>query len=380
MSRYYSDSDDASYAFGRQPDSIRASGWQSPLPTVNETPLSSSVTRIIVEPPFGSKKCDYTIDKSEPGRLIVTARRRQIFSSDYLSLNNKNNIAIQTFTIPSDADVDRLQSHIERSTNRLIIEIPRTRPANINTYTASPDILKSSGGVSKLIQRKNMDNNRKVEYRIDCHGYTADELEVFIEGRDLIVQGKTKRSTSSDSAQQRSSKQFSRKISLPNTVDLSKVISYLENGELRIEAPLKREIYYDDEEIYSPKLTSTAVSRRMVGGYNRVQSPIPGNHRRHYRRRERISRAQPTSTIRRVRSVDALNYPLYRSPRDFDVEDDDEDNRYRRTVNYERYRSNRNNIEQQPIYRSVYEPPSNLVTTRTTYHTYPRDNDVYFKY
>ena len=155
MSRYYSDSDDEYANHRRRSDSVRASGWQSPLPTstTNTTPSSSSsVTRIVVESPFGSKKCDYSIDKSQRGRLVITARRRQTASSDnHSSRNNKNHVAIQTFTIPSDADVDRLQSHVERDTNRLIIEIPRQqRPSSraqrssyINTSNASSRLLRS---------------------------------------------------------------------------------------------------------------------------------------------------------------------------------------------------------------------------------------------
>jgi HSP20 family molecular chaperone IbpA len=374
MSRYYSDSDDV------YDNNVHASGWQTPLPTINET-TSSSVTRIIVECPFGLKKCDYTIDKSQRGRLIITARRRHIFSSDYFSLNNKNNIAIQTFTIPYDSDVDRLQSHIERNTNRLIIEIPRLHSSFINTYIRSPDILISSkGGASRLTHdyRKNLDNNQKFKYRIDCQGYTADELNVFIQDQDLIVHGKTKRTTSSDPTQHHVSKEFSRKIILPNTVDLSKVISYLKNGELRIEAPLKHGIYHSDEEILSPKLPTT------VGEYERIQSPIPGNHRRHYRRRERISRLRPLDALQRVRSAEGVRYPLYRSPRDIDDDDDEDDsreNRYRRIVNYERYTTNRNDTEQQqPLNRSIYSPPNNVVTTKTTYRKYPMNNDMYFNY
>jgi HSP20 family molecular chaperone IbpA len=396
MNRYYSDSDDAYFASRQPSDSIRASGWQTPLPSLDEPPSSSSVTRIVVECPFGSKKCDYKIDKSQRGRLIVTARRRRIFSSDYLSLNNnKNNTAIQTFTIPYDADVDRLQSHVERYTNRLIIEIPRTYSSYIdkkNTYIRSPDLFKSSTGASRLIghdqkySRKDFDDNRKLEYRVDCQGYTADELDVSIQGRDLIVEGRSKRSTSADPTQQHLSKQLSQKISLPHTVDLSKVISYFENGELRIEAPLKRGIYHSDEEILSPERTSTAMVSRRVGGYNRVQSPISGNHRRHYRRRERVSRhhQQPSSAVQRVRSVESLYHPSYRSPRDFDDDDDDDDDdnhRYRRRVNYEHHSTNRHDSEQQPLYRSIYEPGHNGVTTRTTtYRTYPVDNEVYYRY
>lgn len=394
MSRYYSDSDNAYYASRQQQsNNIRASGWQSPLPSINETG-SSSVSRIVVECPFGSKKCDYTIDKSQPGRLIVTARRRQTFPS-----NNPNNIAVQTFAIPYDADVDRLQSYIEKNTNRLIIEVPRSRTPyisnNKNTYVRSPDMLTSSsrGNASRFVRenrqytKKNIDNNKKVEYRIDCRDYRADELDVFIEGRDVTVQGKTKQAKSSDPRRQQQyiAKQFTRKIALPNTVDLSKVESYFENGELRIEAPLKREVY-DNGEIHPRKVASSAaISNRTDGRYERVKSSIPENHRRHYRRRERVSRLQPSGAIQRARSAEVLRYPLYKPPRDLDDDDDNDDNDseengYRRTVNYERrYTINQNDIEQQPIYRSAYSP-TNIVRTKTTYRDDPVDNDIYYKY
>src|SRR5437763_1064978 len=101
MNRYYSNSYDEYATNRRRPDSVHASGWQSPLPTsstnIPSRSPSSSVIRIVVEPPFGFKKCDYNIDKSQRGRLIITARRRQILSSDYRLSNNKNHTAIQTF-------------------------------------------------------------------------------------------------------------------------------------------------------------------------------------------------------------------------------------------------------------------------------------------
>ncbi|CAF1348538.1 unnamed protein product [Rotaria sordida] len=438
MSRYYSDSDNEYINHRRRPDSVRASGWQTPLPTstTNIIPSSSSsslsVTRIVVESPFGSKKYDYTIDKSQHGRLIITARRRQTLSSDHRSSSNKNRIAIQTFTIPHDADVDHLQSYIEHDTNRLIIEIPRQkrthsrtpRSSQINTSHASsrlihsPDIermLTSPTGGPQLIRddrkshRKNSGNNRKLEYRIDCHGYTADELEVYIQGRDLIVQGKTHKSTSPDPTQQRVSKKFSRKITLPHTVDLTKVVSYLEHGELRIEAPLKRGVYYNDEEIIIPgpppsSITSNRPISTLISNIDdRVRSPSPYN-RHHYRQNERMSRRrdyersnnrQLSNPKRRVRSVEALRYPLYRSPREIDEDDEDEDdtkeqeNRHRQTLNYERRSNDRKDIEQkqqqQPIYRSMYSPTPNRVTKTTTttlgrHHNYPSndDNDLRF--
>jgi len=386
MSRYYSDLDNTYYTSRQQSDNVRASGWQSPLPTTNVT-YSSPLLRIAVECPFGSKKCDYTIDKSQLGRLIVAARRRHTFKSAYLSLNPKDNIITQTFTIPFDVDVERLQSHIERVTNRLIIEIPRTQSSYINTRNTynnlihSPDILTSpiDDDDPKYI-RKNLNNNQKLEYRIDCRGYTSDELDVFIQGRDLIVQGKTKRAISSDPTQQHISKHLSRKIPLPNTVDLSKIVSYFEDGELRIEAKFKSGMYYNDRKIYLPEGTPIAVSNRTGGQLNRIQSPVPSTHQHHYRRRQRVSRhraydhgddPRPSSPMQRARSADSFLYPSTRLSRDFDDEDEDEDdarqNQTRRTVNYQRYITNRNDTDQQPVYRSVYSPTNNVFTTRTAY-------------
>ena len=394
MNRYYSDSDDAYLASREYSDNIRGSGWQTPLPALDEPPItslsSSAVTRIIVESPFGLKKCDYTIDKSQRGRLIVTARRRRTFSSN----NNKNDIAVQTYTIPYDADVDRLQSHVEQHRNRLIIEIPRAHSSYVDTkktYVRSPDFIKSSSskGVSRLVgqnySRKNFDDSRKLEYRIDCQGLAADELDVFIQDRDLIVEGKNKRPTSTDPTQQHTSKHFSQKMSLPNTVDLSKVISYFENGELRVEAPLKRGVYYSNEDILLPEQTSTAMVSRRAGGYTRVQSPISGNRRRHYRKRERIGRHyQPSSAMQRVRSAESLYHPLYGSRYfDYDDDDDDDDNRqYRRRVNYEHYSTNRHDSEQQPQYKSIYEPGyrNGYSTRTTTYRTYPTESEIYYRY
>ncbi|CAF1139766.1 unnamed protein product [Rotaria sordida] len=384
MSRYYSDSDDTHYVSRRQLDNVHASGWQSPLPTTDVTP--SSVARIVVECPFGSKKCDYTIDKSQRGRLIVTARRRHKFKYDNLLSNNKDNIAIQTFTIPYDADVDHLTTYIEQYTNRLIIEIPRLS-----------DILTSSTGTSQLIfndtksSRKSLGNNQKLEYLIDCHGYTADELDVFIQNQNLIVQGKTKRARSTDPTQEHISKKFSRKISLPNTVDLPKVISYLENGQLRIEAPLKRESYYNDNGHLLSRLPTTTIPNRTIIKHNRIQSPISNNYPYHYRPHEHVNRhhrrrydyddiPRPTSSMQRIYSAENLHYPLYRSWRDLDNDGDDEDdsrqNRYRQIVNNERYITNRNGTKQQPTYKSTYLPTNNVVRTTTTHRYYPTDENV----
>jgi hypothetical protein len=426
MNRQYSDSDDDYNSRRQRSDSIRGSGWQSPLPTSRNltSPIpSSSVTRIVVESPFGSKKCDYSIDKSQRGRLVITARRRPSSS------NHKNHVAVQTFTIPLDADVDRLQSHVERDSNRLIIEIPRQHRRSSRTQHTSntkstnpgprllrsPDVermLTSPTGAPHLIRddtnsnRRNSGSNKKLEYRIDCHGYTADELEVFIQGRDLMVQGKTNSSTSSDPTQQRISKKFSRKITLPNTVDLSKVVSYLEHGELRIEAPLKRGVFHSDEEIIIPGPPPPSTSNRTAAALisnleNRVRSPSPQN-RTHYRRNERYSRRRDydrpnhrraSSPIRRVRSVDSQRYPLYTPSRDLDEADDDDDdskdreNRRNRTAIYARHSTDQKSTEKP---RSIYSPTNVMKTARTTTTTttatanrpsnYPSDDDDNLKF
>ena len=254
--------------------------------------------------------------------------------------------------------------------------------------------------IQNLVEKLLVGGSRKLEYRIDCRGYTADELEVFIQGRDLIVQGKTNTSTSPDPTQQRVSKKFSRKITLPNTVDLPKVVSYLEHGELRIEAPLKRGVYYPDEEIIipgpPPPSTSNRTTAAMISNLeNRVRSPSPQN-RPHYRRNERASRRRDydrsnnrrlSSPIRRVRSVEGLRYPLYVSPRELDGDDEDEmiiiqknkKSTRRRTVNYERHSVDRKETEQQPTYRSVYSPTNIITTAKTStitrHHNYPSDDD-----
>ncbi|CAF1617599.1 unnamed protein product [Rotaria magnacalcarata] len=428
MSRYYSDSDNEYINHCQRSNNIRGSGWQSPLPTLTKTgdiPSSSSSTSIIpivVESPFGLKKYDYSIDTSQHGRLIITAYRRQISSSDYRSTNNKNHIAIQTFTIPSNADVDHLQSHIERDTNRLIIEIPCQKRTHIRTPRAS-NVNNASHAISRLLRSPDIEhmltsptnapqlirddqkssgkissNNRKLEYRIDCRGYTTDELEVFIQGRNLIVQGKTNRPTSPDPTRQCVSKKFSRKITLPNTVDITKVVSYLEHGELRIEAPLKRGVYYNDEEIIIPgpppqPTTSSSLTANLPNATstlnfeNRVRSPSP-YYRHRNRRNERMSRRrdynrsnsrQLLNPTRRVRSVDALRYPLYRSPRELDEDDSQEqDNRRRQTVKYERHNTaDQKELDQQPIYRSVHSPAT---ASMSHHHNYPLDDENYLKF
>jgi hypothetical protein len=251
--------------------------------------------------------------------------------------------------------------------------------------------------------RKHSGTNKKLEYRIDCHGYTADELEVFIQGRDLIVQGKTNTSISSDPTQQRVSKKFSRKITLPNTVDLSKVVSYLEHGELRIEAPLKRGVYHSDEEIIipGPPPPSTSTSNRTTTALisnleNRVRSPSPPppSSRRHYRRNEHFSRRRDydrpnnrrisSPVRRRVRSVESHHYPSYISTRDLDEDDyeDDEDdtkdreNRHQRTSIYGRSNNNKKETER---LRSVYSPTNIITSTRTStinrHGNYPSDDE-----
>lgn len=440
MSRYHSDSDGGYSNHRRQSGSTHGSGWQSPLPTTMSngsisSPLTSSVTRIVVESPFGSNKCDYSIDKSQRGRLVVTARRPRTHSSSRRSSNDKNHLAVQTFTIPLDADVDRLQSHVERNTNRLIIEIPRQqqqqqqqrtsyRPSRssytnsgaiVSNLIRSPDVermLTSPTGGPQLVRddknfgKRNSGGNRKLEYRIDCTGYVADELEVFIQGRDLMVHGRTRTSTSGAPGPKRVSKKFTRKISLPSTVDLPGVVSYLEHGELRVEAPLKRGVYYSDEEIIipgppPPSTSNRATSALITNLEKRVRSPPPptpiassSSNRHHYRRNDRTGRQRDydrsdrrhaASPARRVRSVEALRYPLYVSPRELDEDDEREgevnsrDSRTRRHQNGDQQRQfvRRKEIKSQPVYRSIYTPTNHLVTTSTTsrQQNYNSDDD-----
>jgi HSP20 family molecular chaperone IbpA len=438
MSRYYSDSDDDYSNHRRHSESTRASGWQSPpVISSNKIPSQSSSsspnTRIIVDSPFGSNKCDYSIDKSQPGRIIVTARRLRTDSSKHRSSRDKDHVAVQRFDIPLDADVDYLQSHVERHTNRLIIDIPHqqrasSRPSR-SSYTnsssmarnliRSPDVermLTSPTGGPQLVRetktsgKQNSGSGRKLEYRVDCHGYAADELEVFIQHRDLIVQGQTRKSSSGDPKQQRVSKKFTRKITLPNTVDLPGVLSYLENGELRVEAPLKRGVYYSDEEIIIPGPPPSSINNRATAALitnleKRVRSPplapsSSSNSRHHYRRNERTGRRrdynrddrrQVSSPTRRVRSVDGLRYPLYVSPRELDEDEyeannvDARDSRHQANGNSERQFTHRKQTEFKPTYRSIYSPTKNLVSTNTTstktrQQNYPSDDDSYLRF
>lgn len=428
MSRYYSDSDDDYALRRRRSGSIQGSGWQSPLPTLTNMtspPNESSVTRIVVEPPFGSKRCDYSIDKSQRGRLIITARRRYTSTGDHRLSNNKNHLAVQTFTIPVDADVDRLQSHVERDTNRLIIEIPRhhhRRTSRTQQFSShlhsgnhgsrllrSPEVermLTSPVGGPNIIRdvmRTNLrstssGSSKKLEYRFDCHGYTSDELEVFIQGRDLIVQGKTKSSNNpSDPTHQRVSKKFSRKITLPHSVDLARVVSYLEHGELRIEAPLKRGAYHSDEEIIIPgPPPPTSRSHRKAGTLisnleTRLRSPSPTT-RTHYRRNERHGRRRDydrsthrrsSNPVHRVRSAENLRYPLYVSARDMDDDGDDDDDskerdsRRQRTAVFGRSATDRKEPEQTTV---VYSPTPVVTSTRSHNMTYPSDDDNNLKF
>ena len=268
MTRYVSNLDHLYDSTGQYRSNILSgSGWQSSASGGVQPNLSSaSLTRLVVDSPFGRKKCDYTIDKSQLGRLIITARRRASFASDYLSLKNKNQFATQIFTIPSDADVNRLRSYIEPLTYRLIIEIPRT----LSTYQ------------KRYVPNENPIRSSTMDYRIDCHGYSPDDLDVYLQGRELMVEGRTSRGSAS--------KRFSRKLTLPTTVDLSRVSSYFENGELRVQAPL------------------------------RLRSPPPSNSRQYYRHH---SRHRTTTPMRRVRSMESVSYPM-RDVYNDDGDDDDD--------------------------------------------------------
>lgn len=432
MNRYRSDSDDEFTNHRRQRDSIVTTGWRSPSPTaakhLGPSLSSSSPTRIVVESPFGGKKCDYSIDKSQRGLLLVSARAQPSSSSDPRSSTGKKQVAVQRFPVPYDADVDRLQSHVERGTNRLIIEIPRMqgRPSSRAQHTPyasasnsktrllrSPDVermLTSPTGGPQLVHdstaagKSSAGGSRKLEYRIDCHGYMADELEVFIQGRDLIAQGQTSASKSSDPTQQRVSKKFTRKITLPSSVDLPRVVSYLENGELRVEAPLKRGAHYNDEEIIIPGPPPTSTSSRTTAALlsnleNRTMTPTVYS-RPHYRRNERISRRRDydrsnarrvSSPTRRVRSTEGLQYPLYVSPRELDEAEENGNERHnresrrRRSTDYQRRTVDRHAEQRSPqrtVYRATYTPLPNQITTSTVTRrqTYNSDDDNYLKF
>ncbi|UJR21658.1 hypothetical protein I4U23_024735 [Adineta vaga] len=344
MNRYSTDGNNVYYTSRQQSSGIRASGWQSPTPNVyKSTSAFVPFIRLVVDCPFGFKKCDYTIDKSQRGRLTIAARRRHRFKSDYLLSKNPNQITYQTFIIPLDADVNQLQSHIERSTNRLIIEIPRLSPRN--TYVQSnqsPTVAQEIYDDKKYSQRY-VNNNQRVEYRIDCHGYTADQLNVFVQGRDLIVQGKTIRSSSSDPTQPHTSQKFSRKIPLTNAIDSSQVVSYFENGDLIIQAPLK------------PNICSCSIINT-----NKFTQQQQQQH--YHRRPERSNRRQSPSPIQREHSAESLAHPSYRLSRDFD------ENRSRRPVIQERHFDNSRSD-------SLHQPTRRTVTTRTTYRTSAIDND-----
>lgn len=383
MHRHDSDSDNDYYDSRKRSDGVRASGWQSPIPTNDEVASSSSgIIRLVIDCPFGSKKCDYGIDKSQRGRLIVTARRRHIFKLDPISPDNPDNVVVQTFTIPYDADVDRLQSHVEHDKNRLIIEIPRLSSSYMNTTQTSSRFYPQSRNNSQIIvddmksssNRNYYGDNQKLEYFVDCNGYRADELDVSIEDHDLIVHGKTRRdaSPSSKPTRRHVSKEFTRKIILPNTVDLSKVISYLDNGQLRIEAPLKHDGYYMNDNTYFPQPVSTIMPQRTVVGYDRVQSP--NRHRRHYRRHERTTRHRDLdrslSPTNRIYSHEDVRYPVYRSLRDLDNEDYIRRNQNSRMGNYEHYVTNGNGTRLEPAWTYSYAPLNNTVRTIRTHRYY----------
>ena len=97
MNRYYSDSDDEYPNQRRRSDSVMKTDRQpSSRKKLSPTSSSSSVTRIVVESPFGSKKCDYSIDKSQRGILIVNARRRSSLPSDQRPSTNKKQVAVRS--------------------------------------------------------------------------------------------------------------------------------------------------------------------------------------------------------------------------------------------------------------------------------------------
>ena len=366
MARFYSDPDDIPYVSKHeQSNYFVGTGWQSPVPkTIDENSPSSSIIRLVVESPFGSKKCTYTIDKSQRGRLIISARRRGNFPSDYLSSKPKNDVITQTYPIPIDADVDHLQSYIERRTNRLIIEMPRIVDYAMSTksiYSMANDELRRSP--FKYQQRE---TGRTVEYRVDCTGYRADQLELFLEGDELIVQGRANQKSLTDPIRSNGLKKFSRKIHLPPTIDSSRILSFFDNGELTIQAPVKRVTsWYDEQSVGS--------------GYNAVRSRMSPTRRHYYRRHRRVNRNPnleqisnnyrlANTAMRRVRSAESLNYPMDRFHDDLYEAD-----RRRRQSTYP--------AESVVIYRSSdipYNP--DFVMKRQGHRSYPSDDETSFQF
>ncbi|CAF4619360.1 unnamed protein product, partial [Rotaria magnacalcarata] len=66
------------------------------------------------------------------------------------------------------------------------ISTPLIRPPDLLPTAASTTSQVTLG--DSQLHRNYYDNNRKLEYLIDCDGFTADELDVFIQDYDLIVQ------------------------------------------------------------------------------------------------------------------------------------------------------------------------------------------------
>ncbi|CAF4520238.1 unnamed protein product, partial [Didymodactylos carnosus] len=171
-------------------------------------------------------------------------------------------------------------------------------------------MLTSPTSAPSIIRDRNSSNRhggkKKLEYRIDCKGYEQEDLEVFIQGHNLIVQGERKSTNSNRNV----SKKFSRKISLPPDVDLSKVVSYLDpginGGELRIEAPLnerrshtirQRDYQSDEYENHFPQRSPSLDFDRKTKQQRRHR------HGNYYEYRPGPSR--------RVRSADGNRNPLH---------------------------------------------------------------------
>ncbi|CAF0980941.1 unnamed protein product [Didymodactylos carnosus] len=356
---YYSDSDDTYQARRHHPSTntrhyTRRSGLASKLRPTSPSNDESAI-RIVVDSPF-PRKSDFFIDTSQRGRIIVTARyRRSTNSSNYIDYRKYQDV-VQTFKIPHDADIAQLTSYVERDGN-LVIDIPRrhysyrdsfdSQNTNVgrsrDVYDEVEQMLTLPTSGPSLIRDKNASSRhgdqKKLEYRIDCTGYAQEDLEVFIQGHDLIVQGERK----SANPNRNISKKFSRKITLPPDVNLSKVVSYLDTGinggELRVEAPLyekqsnnlrRRDYQIDEYDDYFPQRSSSLDFDRQI------------RRQRHQRHRDEYDyRLDPS---KRIRSADGYRYPLYVPPQE---EDFDRSSRqkhpHRRIQNYERRIIDRSN-------------------------------------
>lgn len=286
----------------------------------------SQITRIVVEPLFGSAKCVYNIDKSQPGRLIVEAQKQsRKFPTDYFS-SKSNQVLRRTYRIPSDSDLDKLQSHVDRRTNQLIIEIPRVFPVSTRKE------------VSRY-RRRTKKEPSNLEFFVDCQGYRPSELDVFLDGKFLVVESRTRRG-----------RKILKEIGLPSSVDTSRIVSFYERGQLRIDAPLK----------------NLSSSYHDISDFSRFRSRTPPSRQNFH------DFDYPKMSSRRIRSHENLSRPID------ELYDAD---RRRRTIDY--HRANQRRSRYRP--NSIYSPDDSLKTAdytlrRTTYRSNPSDDELSFRF